>query len=185
MSSSPSAEYGPRGRRDVLPAPPAKMSFPVVARRSAFLLLALLFIAGVSLGEDKPKLNGAWQLDASKSKVEHSGETIELNIQVAKDKIDLTRTIRAADGKEAVSKFECVAGGPDCPFDEAGHKSKVSLWFQGDDLVILKTDGSGSDEVSQWTLKLVDPNTMQVTVSHITPPGADETMVFARQKSTT
>jgi hypothetical protein len=56
------------------------------------------------------------------------------------------------------------------------------LWFQGSDLAILKTDGDKDDEVSQWTLKLRDPDTLEVTVSHITPGGADETMVFGRKK---
>ena len=90
--------------------------------------------------------------------------------------------ISAADGKEAVSKFDCAPAGPECPYDEAGHKSKVSLWFQGSDLAILKTDGDKEDEVSQWTLKLRDPDTLEITVSHITPGGADETMVFGRKK---
>jgi hypothetical protein len=153
------------------------------------LLAALQFAACALLGlgllygdAAKPKLGGTWELDPGKSKLEHGGAAIELTVVDAGGKLQLTKTVTAADGKEAVSKFECAPAGPECPYDEAGHKSKVSLWFQGSDLAILKTDGATDDEVSQWTLKLRDPDTLEITVSHITPGGADETMVFGRKK---
>jgi hypothetical protein len=149
------------------------------ARFAASGLLGLGLLYGDA---PKPKLDGTWELDPAKSKLEHAGGAIELNVANAGGKLQLTKTVRPADGKEAVSKFDCAPGGPDCPYDEAGHKSKVSLWFQGSDLVILKTDGTSTDEVSQWTLKLRDPDTLEITVSHITPGGADETMVFGRKK---
>jgi hypothetical protein len=143
---------------------------------------ALLGLGLLYADAPKPKLGGTWELDPAKSKVEHAGPAIELTVVDSGGKLLLTKTVRPADGKQAVSKFECAPGGPDCPFDEDGHKSKVSLWFQGSDLEILKTDGASSDEVSQWTLKLRDPDTLEITVSHITPGGSDETLVFARKK---
>ncbi len=114
--------------------------------------------------------------------MEHSPGTLELVLQDASGKIQFTRTTHTPEGKELVAKFECAPGGPDCAFDEAGHKSKVSLWYQGAALVILKTAGPSDDEVTQWTLKL-DNQTLQIEVSHITPAGKTETMVFTHKSS--
>lgn len=138
--------------------------------------LSLLFAAD----SDKPKLTGTWELDAAKSQLEHSPSSLQVVLQDASGKIQFTRTIHTSDGKELVAKFECLAGGPDCAFDEAGHKSKVSLWYQGAALVILKTDGPSDDEVTQWTLKM-DNHALQIEVSHITPVGKTETMVLNRK----
>ena len=138
--------------------------------------LSLLF----SADSDKPKLAGTWELDAAQSQLEHIPGTVELIVQDASGKIQFTRTTHTPEGKDLVAKFECAPGGPDCAFDEAGHKSKVSLWYQGAALVILKTDGPADDEVSQWTLS-TDKGALQVEVSHITPPGKAETMVLKRK----
>jgi len=134
----------------------------------------------LSADSDKPKLDGTWELDAAKSQLEHSPGALELIVQDASGKIQLTRTTHTPEGKDSIAKFECTPGGPDCAFDEAGHKSKVSLWYQGTALVILKTDGPSDDEVTQWTLKM-DKGALQIEVSHITPPGKTETMVLTRK----
>jgi hypothetical protein len=187
MSRPPSALGGVaklEGRLAAKPSQWRKRCRRAIGWRKALLLAAPLLLGwGILYGDvAKAKLAGTWELDPAKSKLEHAPGAIELTVVDAGGKMQVTKTIRPADGKDAVSKFDCAPGGPDCPYDEAGHKSKVSLWFQGSDLVILKTDGAGTDEVSQWTIKLLDPDTLEVTVSHITPGGADETMVFGRKK---
>jgi hypothetical protein len=152
-----------------------------IPRRKALWALPLFSLSLLlSADADKPKLTGTWDLDAGKSQLEHSPGTVELSVQDASGKIQFTRTIHTPDGKDLVAKFECVAGGPDCAFDEAGHKSKVSLWYQGAALVILKTDGPSEDEVTQWTIK-GDKETLQIEVSHITPASKTENMVFSRK----
>jgi hypothetical protein len=155
------------------------------AVRVRFLLAIPLFSVFLILAadSDKPKLAGTWELDTAKSQLEHSPGTLQLVVQDTSGKIQFTRTIHTPDGKDLVAKFECLPGGPDCVFDEAGHKSKVSLWYQGAALVILKTDGPSDDEVTQWTLKL-DNHTLQIEVSHITPVGKTETMVFNHKSGT-
>ncbi len=143
----------------------------------ALPLFALWLLAADS---DKPKLAGTWELDPAKSQLEHGPSALQLVLQDVGGKIQLTRAIHTAEGKELVAKFECAPGGPDCAFDEAGHKSKVSLWYQGAALVILKTEGPSDDEVTQWTMKL-DSGLLKIEVSHITPAGKTETMVFNRK----
>jgi hypothetical protein len=151
------------------------------AVRGKILLALPLFSLSLLLAgdSDKPKITGSWQLDAAKSQLEHSPGTVQLVLQDVAGKIQFTRTIHTPEGKDLVAKFECAAGGPDCAFDEAGHKSKVSCWYQGASLVILKTDGPSDDEVTQWTLKM-DAGTLQIEVSHITPVGKTETMVLKK-----
>lgn len=191
MSRPPSPQDGANRHTNISPARPGQgrkrcwcemgwsKALMVVPRLAACALLGLGFLyADVA----KPKLAGTWELDAAKSKLAQGAEAIELTVVDSGGKLQLTKTVKAADGKDAVSKFECAPAGPDCPYDEAGHKSKVSLWFQGAELEILKTDGAATDEVSQWALKLRDPDTLEITVSHITPAGADETLVFDRKK---
>ncbi|MGA7414797.1 MAG: hypothetical protein WBW33_30285 [Bryobacteraceae bacterium] len=150
--------------------------------RGRFLLALPLFSVSLlfAADSDKPKLTGTWELDAAKSQLEHGPGALQVILQDVSGKIQFTRTIHTPEGKDLVAKFECLAGGPDCAFDEAGHKSKVSLWYQGAALVILKTDGPSDDEVTQWTLKL-DNKTLQIEVSHITPAGKTETMVLNRK----
>ncbi len=152
------------------------------AVQGRFLLALPLFFVSLLLAadSDKPKLAGSWELDTAKSQLEHSPGAVEVVLQDTSGKIQFTRTTHNSEGKESVAKFECAPGGPDCAFDEAGHKSKVSLWYQGASLVILKTDGPSDDEVTQWTLKL-DNHTLQIEVSHITPVGKTETMVLNRK----
>lgn len=147
-----------------------------------FLLALPLFSVSllIAADTDKPKMTGTWELDQAKSQLEHDPGSLQLVLQDVSGKIQFTRTIHTSEGKDLVAKFECTAGGPDCAFDEAGHKSKVSLWYQGAVLVILKTEGPSDDEVTQWTLKL-DNRTLQIEVSHITPVGKTETMVLNRK----
>lgn len=183
MFSPPPTDSGARAS---LSATPRNASRSARAFRNTFLIAALAFASALPAADDRPQLSGTWQLNPSKSKLDSPVASIELTIQQgAKDRIQFTRTVRLPDGKDAVSSFECTSGGPDCAFDEGGHKSKVSLWYQGAELVILKTDGPGSDEVSQWNLKRLDKGTMQVSVSHITPAAADETMVFDSKNAIT
>jgi hypothetical protein len=152
-----------------------------IPRRKALWALPLFSLSLLLFADaDKPKLAGTWELDAGKSQAEHPPGAIELIVQESAGKIKLTRTTHTPDGKDLVATFNCEPGGPDCAFDEAGHKSKVSVWYQGSSLVILKTDGPTDDEVAQWTLK-TDKGTLQIEVSHITPAGKAETMVFNRK----
>ncbi len=92
--------------------------------------------------------------------------------------------VRDTNGKEETSQFSCDVGGSQCDFDEAGRKAKVSLWYNGPALVILKTDGPKEDSVTQWKLDLSpDGKTLTVEFTHIEPNDKSESLVFDKKSS--
>jgi hypothetical protein len=124
---------------------------------------------------------GSWQMDAQKSQVE-DGRVVTLTIENVSNKIKLVRVIRDKEGKEARSQFVCAAGGAECDFDEAGNKAKVSVWYNGPALVMLKTAGPKEDASDEWTMKLSpDKRTLTVALEHIDPAAKDETLVFSKK----
>ena len=156
--------------------------------RSVKLALALLaapiLFSSLLLADDSPpNFSGTWQLDSAKSPAA-AGETVTLTIQDSSGKITFTRVAHEKDGKEVTSRFSCQTGGSQCEFDEGGHKAKVSLWYNGPALVILKTDGPKEDSVTQWKLQLSpDKHTLNVEFTHIEPNEKAEDLVFDKQAS--
>ena len=129
----------------------------------------------------QPSLSGTWQLDAAKSQT-RDAEAITYTIEDASGKINFSRVLQERDGKSVTSKFSCDTVGTQCEFDEGSHKAKVSLWYDGPALVILKTDGPKEDSVTQWRLELSpDGKTLKVTLTHIQPQDKPETLVFDRK----
>ena len=127
-----------------------------------------------------PDFTGAWQMDTAKSQVE-DGRVVSLTIEHVSNKLKMVRTIRAKDGKEVVSQFVCATMGAECELDDAGRKAKVSVWYNGPALVVLKTEGPKEDASDEWTFKLSDPKTLTVALEHIDPTSKDETLVFSKK----
>jgi hypothetical protein len=131
----------------------------------------------------QPNFSGTWQLDTAKSPQSNAG-AITYTIEDASGKIDFSRVTQERDGKSITSKFSCDTVGTQCEFDEGNHKAKVSLWYDGPALVILKTDGPKEDSVTQWHLQLApDGKTLTVTFTHIQPPDKPVTLIFEKKSS--
>jgi hypothetical protein len=130
-----------------------------------------------------PDLTGKWQMDEASSKVD-DGRSVSLAIQQISDKLKVVRVVHKKDGEEITSQFVCAADGSNCDFDEGQHKAKVSLWYDGPALIVLKTDGPKADSIVQWKMQL-DPASSKLTValSHIEPSSKDETIVYTRAAS--
>lgn len=148
------------------------------------LLAAPVFSSYLLAADDQPPdFSGTWQLNTSKS----PGADIQaVTLTIADDsgKINYTRVVRERDGKEITSRFTCEANGSTCTYDEGGHKAKVSVWFDGSALVVLKTDGPKEDSVTQWKLQLApDKTTMKVEFSHIEPSDKSLNLVFDKRAS--
>lgn len=130
-----------------------------------------------------PSLNGTWEMDAGKSQVS-DGRSMSLVITSVSNKIKVDATIRDKSGKEATAAFVCAPDGKECDFDEGGHKSKMSMWFSGDALNVAKTEGPPGDKVNEWKLQTSgEGKVLTLTVTHIEPTGADETLVFSKKSS--
>jgi hypothetical protein len=109
---------------------------------------------------------------------------VSLTIQDASDKIKVVRVVHESGGKEITSRFVCPTNGSECVFQEGDHKAKVSLWYVGPALMVLKTDGPKQDSIMQWKMQL-DPasNKLTVALTHIEPSGSPETIVFNKAGS--
>lgn len=149
--------------------------------RLAAFALPLFFLPVLSADSGRPNFVGAWQMDSAKSQVD-DGRVVTLTIESVSDKIKLIRVVREKDGKEVTSKFVCATGGGDCEFDEGDRKAKVSLWYDGNALIVLKTDGPKEDAVTQWKMQLApNPNTLTIDLTHIDPTSKAETIVFSKK----
>jgi hypothetical protein len=152
-------------------------------------LFRLAWLAGplfgsLLLAQQQPDLSGHWQLNAAKSQTNASNQSVTLTIQEDSPKIQFKRVVQEAGGQSVVSQFTCQIGGQQCDFDQGGHKAKVSLWYDGPALVILKTDGPKDDSVTQWRLALSpDGKSMSVTLTHIVPNENPEKLVFEKATS--
>lgn len=142
-------------------------------------LFAAPLLPSLTLAADNasPNFSGTWQLDMAKSQTDH-GESIELDIQDASNKITLIRHVREHDGKEIVSHFSCPANGSQCEFNEGGHKGKGSTWHDGSSLFMLESDGPKDSSV-EWQMQLApDGKTLNVKYNLLAPTDKAETHVF-------
>ncbi|MDQ2777744.1 MAG: hypothetical protein M3Y57_22955 [Acidobacteriota bacterium] len=151
------------------------------SRMALAVLAAPLFCASQLVAAAQPNFNGTWQLDDAKSP-DANGASITLTIQNASGKINFQRSVREKDGKEITDQFSCSADGTECVFDENGHKAKVSLWYSGTSLMILKTDGSKEDTTTQWKLELAPGgNTLNIHCEHMEPADKSQELVYTKK----
>jgi hypothetical protein len=129
-----------------------------------------------------PDLSGKWVLDASKSQGTR-GESIEFTIQEDQSgKITYDRVIHENSGRESHANFSCPVNGSWCPFDENGHKAKVSLWYDGSALMMAKTGGPSKDATAERRFELsVDGKTLTVEFTNYSESGKAQKLVFNKQ----
>jgi hypothetical protein len=150
---------------------------------SSIFAIAAFFSFGLVLAGDSvsPDFSGVWELNAEKSQLP-DGRLVTIKIEKVGNKIKWTRSDRAKDGKENVSEFICEAGASECELTEEGHKAKVSIWFNGPELVVLKTDGIKEENSIEWTLKMSDDKkSITAGLERIDPPGTSEKLVFNKK----
>jgi hypothetical protein len=150
--------------------------------RAACVLAGLALVVPEVLPADSQNapFTGTWEMNASKSQIS-DGRSTTLTVEQAADKIKITSSTKKGDSVVS-TEFTCATNGKECEFDEGGHKSKVSLYFNGPVLVVFKTDGPENDSASQWNMQVgPDGKLLTVAVSHILPAGKDETLVFDKK----
>jgi hypothetical protein len=147
----------------------------------AALATPLVFPLVVSGDPGTPNFTGSWQMDAAKSQV-IDGRLVSLTIENVLNKLKMVRVVRDKDGKEVTSQFVCGTGGSECEYEVGGYKAKVSVWYNGPALVVLKTGGVKEDASDEWTMKLSpDTHTLTVALEHIEPTSKEETLVFNKR----
>ena len=153
------------------------------------ILLALAMIAAPFFTVALPPANAAtptdfsgnWRLDSAQSP-EANGAVITVSIQNDGGKIKYERTVRERNGRQLTARFTCAADGSQCDLDENGHKAKVSLWYDGSALMILKTNGPKEDETTERRLELSpDGKTLTVQFTNVAGNGKPEKLVFTKE----
>lgn len=132
-------------------------------------LTSLFLLAGVALAGDdaaREKLTGQWQQT-------DGAEHTMLTLKDAGDSIHMN-----SNEPQTAEDFECNTVGKECEVKVAGHKAKVSMWFNGAMLVELETTGS---EVVKRRFKVSgDGDTLEIETVGISPAGKNETAHFKR-----
>ena len=146
-------------------------------------IAAVAFLAARTSAQT-PSIIGTWEMDAAKSQA-NDGRTIALTIEsVATNKLKLTSITHPKTGTDISVEVTCTADGKSCDLKEGDHKSQVSMWYLGGALNICKTDGPPGDVVNEWKLQpSVDGKQLTLTVTHIDPSAAEETLVFSKKAS--
>jgi hypothetical protein len=126
----------------------------MISRKYFGLIAAgiLVFFVVTATRADAPDFSGHWQVDPTKSHFD-SEKTLSLDIQWQGEQITFVRTYQA-NGKQTTARFTCTANGKECAFNDNGHKAKISIWYNGPVLVVLKTHGEKHDSTVEWQLKL-------------------------------
>ncbi len=136
------------------------------------IALSALFLAGSTLAADdtaRAKLEGKWQQSEGNGvakatwTLENMGDSIHV--------VNSNRT-------ETIEEFDCNTLGKECAVKNAGHKSTVSLWFNGAALVELET--TGNQVVKRRFIVTGNGDTMDLETIPIAPSGQPDTVHFTR-----
>lgn len=148
--------------------------------KRTLLCFAVMFTACVWAADDRPDLNGVWQLQPGESKAKP--ET--LSIEQKPDTIQLSRVVENG-AKQIKTEISCSTNGEECKIKENGQPTQVSMYYNGPVLVLIE-QRHGNDFVTKKRLSLSeDGKTLNVELMTINPPGrATENLVYTRQQPT-
>ena len=130
--------------------------------------------------DGRPNLSGAWKLDPARSELDRTNRDLTLLIEEKGQNIHIKET-RGPNPKEDASEFTCGTIGKDCPMLDGGNKAKVSVYYNGPLLVVLKTHGRKDSSVEKQRLSLSPTgDALIVEIIHIEPEGKAEKLVFSK-----
>jgi hypothetical protein len=136
-------------------------------------LMALIgaFLSSIALADDsteRAKLTGTWQSQ------EGSGAANAVWILDSQGEVF---RITNSQGDKKIAEFACNLG-KECEGKDGGRKVKVTLYFNGPKLVVLKTRG---EEVVKLRFGAVEQgDTLELEVVPVSPDGKTETLHFKR-----
>jgi hypothetical protein len=143
-----------------------------------YLAVTTILLAGTAWSADdatradtRANLAGTWQ------QTDGSGEKSTWILREDGTSVHVANSNDA----QTVADFNCNTVGKECDVKLAGHKSKVSMWFNGSKLVELQTTG---DEVVKRLFQVTGKgDTMEIETVPIAPAGKTETAHFKRAES--
>ena len=118
--------------------------------------------------EDRQKLNGTWHLGDATWMLEQKPDAFHITQNKA--------------GQKALD-IECNTMGRECKTKEAGKAVKVSMWFQGANLIQIET--KGTEVVKRRFVVKEDGDTLELELSPIQPAGKPEVVLLKRVTETT
>lgn len=137
--------------------------------------LSTLLLAGSAFAADdaaRAKLAGKWQQS------EGNGETRSTwTLENMGDSIHIVNS----NPTETIEEFDCNTLGKECAVKNGGHKSTVSLWFNGAALVELET--KGKEVVKRRFTVTGNGDTMDLVTIPIVPGGQPDTVHLKRTTS--
>lgn len=148
--------------------------------RYIFALGTCLLLGTAFAQTDKPNFSGTWRLDKAKSGLSPDIASMTWTIQQDDSAIQVAED-GTMDGKPFKAEFKCSLLGKECAMNDRDHKAKASVYFNGQVLVVMKTEGRKDSEATKERLKLLpDGNTMEVDVMYIVPQKDSEKLVFTK-----
>jgi hypothetical protein len=120
--------------------------------------------------DDRPNVAGKWQVDPSRS---DGSSDVTLSIEVKDDSLHYVQQTHNGE----IAEFNCTTDGKECAMTDAGHKAKVSAWYNGPSLVVMETKGS----IVLKRKLTITGTTLQMEVIPIVPQGKTDKVVFAKQ----
>jgi len=142
---------------------------------ASMVTLSVLLLASSAFADDdssRAKLMGRW---------EQSGGNEETKSTWDLEGVGSSIHVTNSKGKQTVVEFECNTVGKECAVEDAGRRSKVSMWFNGPKLVELETRGT---EIVKRRFSITgNGETMDLETIPIAPSGKVETAHFKRVPS--
>jgi hypothetical protein len=146
------------------------------------LLLAPLVLGGI-WAQDRPALNGIWQLDAAHSAFsELKLKSQTLSIKQEDESIKIEDTATEENGKERKAEYECNTNGKECSVKVNGQSVKVSAYYNADVLVVIEQRKAGDSTVRKRFKTSEDGSSMTIEISNLARPGQKpESLVYKKQ----
>jgi hypothetical protein len=148
------------------------------------LLLSTLLMTG-AWAQDRPELNGVWQLDPAHcafSEIRLKSQTLSFKQEDESIKVEDTATEES--GKERKAEFECNTNGRECNVKLNGQAAKLSAYYNGAVLVVIE-QRRGNDTTIRKRLKTSeDGKTLTIEVANLGRPGLKpDSLVYTKQAS--
>lgn len=148
------------------------------------LLTLSLLALGLAWAQDRPSLNGAWQLDASRSvSSDPKFKSLALSIKQDDDNIKIEETAEE-NGKEKKFEYECNTNGKECMLKVNGQPLKFSAYYNADSLIVIEQRKSQDSTIRKRMKTSEDGASLTVEVDRLGRPGQKaDSLVYKKQSA--